>query len=172
MPEQSFNIRDQERGKRAADYWPLLVLIAICALGAYAISLSAKASMLGSMHYFMGLFLINFAMLKLFNPSSFADGFQMYDLLAKRSRAYAYVYPYIELALGLGYLSFAAPPFVYVVTMIVFMFGAFGVLQALQRGLDINCPCMGSILNVPLSTVTLTEDVTMALMAAVMLLNL
>ena len=47
--------------------------------------------------------------------------------------------------------------------------GAVGVVRALKRGLDINCPCMGSVLDVPLSTVTLTEDIGMGLMAAVML---
>jgi hypothetical protein len=47
--------------------------------------------------------------------------------------------------------------------------GTIGVLSALQRGLDINCPCMGSVLDVPLSTVTLTEDIGMGLMAVGML---
>lgn len=108
-------------------------------------------------------------MLKIFHPPAFADGFQMYDLIGKRSRAYAYVYPYIELALGLGYLSFFMPIYIYSATIIVMGIGIIGVIDALRRGLDINCPCMGSVLDVPLSTVTLAEDIGMAGMAAVML---
>ena len=57
------------------------------------------------MHDFMGLFLVVFSMFKFFDMEGFADGFQMYDLLAKPFRPYAYVYPFIELALGLGYLA-------------------------------------------------------------------
>jgi hypothetical protein len=51
----------------------------------------------------------------------------------------------------------------------LFVFGAIGVVMALREGLDIDCPCMGSVLSVPLSTVTLTEDVGMAVMAAILL---
>ncbi|MEM1232764.1 MAG: hypothetical protein AAGH70_01430 [Pseudomonadota bacterium] len=54
----------------------------------------------------------------------------------------------------------------------VIVFGTFGVLSAPRRGLDIDCPCLGSILSVPLSTVTLTEDLSMIAMAANMLVGL
>ena len=57
------------------------------------------------MHDFMGFFVVVFSMFKFFNMEGFADGFQMYDLLAKPFQPYAYVYPFIELALGLGYLA-------------------------------------------------------------------
>ncbi len=120
------------------------------------------------MHYFMGVFLLIFALLKLFDLSGFADGFQMYDLLAKRFRPYALVYPFIELSLGLGYLAFWQPLVVYSATAVVLGFGALGVIRALQKGLDLECACMGTILKVPLSTVALTEDLAMAGMAAVM----
>lgn len=122
------------------------------------------------MHIFMGFFLCQFAMLKLFHPFTFADGFQMYDLLAKRSRLYALVYPGLELLLGLFYLGFLFPLFTYIATIVLMGFGSVGVATALNKGLDINCPCMGSILDVPLSTVTLTEDLGMAALALLMLI--
>lgn len=108
-------------------------------------------------------------MLKLFNISAFADGFQMYDPIGKRSRSYSKLYPFLELALGLGYLSFIAPTVVYWATIIILGISTIGVLKALKEGLDINCPCMGSVLSVPLSTVTLTEDLTMIGMAILLL---
>jgi hypothetical protein len=171
MEKPTFHKREENRGGKISDYWPLFVLVALSALAAHALSLSADATALGFMHYFMGFFLVSFSMLKLFHPSGFADGFQMYDLLAKRARAYAYIYPYIELGLGLSYLAFAAPQVVYLTTIIIFGFSAVGVVLALRKGLDINCACMGTILKVPLSTVTLTEDAVMVAMAAWMLLN-
>ncbi|MDB6126270.1 MAG: hypothetical protein JWM35_166, partial [Verrucomicrobia bacterium] len=131
-------------------------------------SAAAEVHRMSWMHHFMGIFLVNFSMLKLFDVPAFADGFQMYDLLAKRLRPYALVYPFIELALGLAYLSSWNPSVVYAATVIVLSFGALGVINALRKGLDLNCACMGTILKVPLSTVALTEDLGMAAMAAAM----
>lgn len=149
-------------------YWPLIALILVAAAGATALTLNGLVNW---MHYFMGLFLCQFAMLKLFHPSSFAEGFQKYDLVAKKFRVYAYVYPFIELILGLAYLSFSAPILTYILTIIVMGVGAVGVIGALRRGLDIRCACMGTVLDVPLSTVTLTEDIAMIAMACWMLLK-
>lgn len=164
-----FKKRKEGRSKSIKDYWPLLSLILVAAAAGGAIIHHTGGGTGEWMHYFMGFFLCIFALLKIFSPVAFADGFEMYDILAKRFRPYAYIYPYIELGLGLAYLSFFVPPLTYAVTIIVMMFGAAGVVSALARGLDINCPCMGSILKVPLSTVTLTEDLGMAVMAGVML---
>ena len=110
-------------------------------------------------------------MFKLFDLEGFADGFQMYDLLAKSVRPYAHMYPFIELALGLGYLAHWQPKLIYSATVIVMTFGALGVIRALTKRLDIECACLGTVLRVPLSTVALTEDLGMAAMAAVMLVK-
>lgn len=152
-------------------YWPLISLIMVSILSAFAINWRLNGNIIGWMHYFMGIFLVVFSVLKIFHPSKFADGFEMYDILAKRIRVYAYVYPFIELGLGLLYLSFGVPVLTYVLTILILTFGSIGVIKALQQGLDINCPCMGSILNVPLSTVTLTEDIGMVIMALMLLLK-
>lgn len=152
-------------------YWPLFALIIISALAALALSYAGKAKAHSWMHYFMGFFLCQFAMFKFFNPSNFADGFQMYDLVAKKSRSYAYVYPFIELGLGLGYLSFVMPVLIYILTIIILGVGAVGVIMALMRGLDVRCACMGTVLDVPLSTVTLIEDLGMVAMALILLFS-
>lgn len=151
-------------------YWPLISLILVSILAAFAINWRVNVGVTIWMHYFMGVFLLVFSVLKLFHPAKFADGFEMYDILAKRSRIYAYAYPVIELSLGLLYLSFILPMLTYVLTIIILTFDSIGVIRALKAGLDINCPCMGSILDVPLSTVTLTEDIVMAVMALMLLL--
>lgn len=155
--------------KKFIRYWPLFALILIAALAAAVLVSGTQKGLTGWMHFFMGFFLCQFAMLKLFHPSDFADGFQMYDLLAKKSRVYAYVYPLIELGLGLAYLSFAIPILIYILTIIIMGVGAVGVIGALRKGLDIRCACMGTILDVPLSTVTLSEDISMGIMAFFML---
>jgi hypothetical protein len=152
-------------------YWPLMSLIGIAALGALALIFGSQKGFHELMHYFMGLFLCQFAMLKIFNISGFADGFRMYDLLAKKFRIYAYLYPFIELSLGLAYLSFLCPLITYSLTLIIMIFSAIGVIKALRSGLNIRCACMGTVLDVPLSSVTLSEDIAMSIMAALMLLS-
>ena len=170
MSTSDIYVRQEGRGTTLAEYWPLFALTAGSALAGLAIASGyGMLTMTGFMHGFMGVFLLVFALLKIFNLKGFKRGFTMYDLLAKRVKNYAFVYPFIELALGLAYLAFLTPAATYVATIVVFTFGAIGVLFALRDGLDIDCPCMGSILSVPLSTVTLTEDLVMVLMAVMLL---
>ena len=81
-------------------YAPLFVILFAAALGAAARHhTELNWSWHIWMHDFMGLFLLVFAMVKLFDLSSFATGFAKYDLLAARSRTYALVYPFLELGL-------------------------------------------------------------------------
>jgi len=158
--------------KGLSAYWPLVCLVGVAALAASALYGSLGTTGRDWMHLFMGVFLTQFAMLKLFDISGFAEGFQRYDLVAQRSREYALAYPFIELLLGLLYVSFFLPVLTYVLTIIVMTVGSVGVFSALWRGLDVRCACMGTVLSVPLSTVTVVEDVGMGLMALAMLLTL
>jgi YHS domain-containing protein len=170
----SEKVRQHGRGAKFTDYIPLVVIVVLTLLAAsakqYSYFQGTAWSWMAWMHDFMGFFLVVFSMFKFFNMEGFADGFQMYDLLAKRLRPYAYLYPFIELALGLGYLAHWRPTVVYSVTIVVTVFGSLGVFAALRRKLDIECACMGTVLKVPLSTVALVEDLGMAAMAAAMLL--
>src|SRR3569623_190014 len=159
--------RQMGRGAHLADYLPLIVIVALTLLSAFAKETSHGAwNGTRWMQNFMGFFLVVFSMFKFFDLNGFADGFQMYDLLAKPFRPYAFVYPFIELGLGLCYLAQLAPPVIYGVTIVVMLWGAAGVLRALMKGLDLECACMGTVLKVPLSTVALLEDLGMAGMAA------
>ena len=157
--------------KKIGQYWPLFSLILVAALGAIALVMGTEKGSWAWMHYFMGFFLCQFAMLKLFHPLDFAEGFQMYDLVAKKFRLYAYLYPVLELALGLAYLSFSWLFATYLITILVMGIGAIGVVRALKQGLDVRCACMGTVLDVPLSTVTLSEDILMGFMALGMFLT-
>jgi hypothetical protein len=162
--------RQHGRGSSWTDYVPLFVVVLLTLLaaaskqGAYA----GEWNWMTWMHDFMGFFLVVFSMLKSFDLPGFADGFQMYDLLAKPLRPYAYAYPLIELGLGLGYLAHWQPRLIYGATVVIMVFGALGVFNALRKGLDLECACMGTALKVPLSTVALVEDFGMAIMAGAM----
>ncbi len=141
-----------KRGLR--DYWPLIVIVAVALLTSLASQWPLEVwDWRMWMRQFMGFFLVIFAMFKLFDLRGFADGFQMYDLIAKRFRPYALIYPFIELVLGLAYLANAFPLLTSAVLLVVMVIGATGVLIALRKGLDVACACLGTVLKVPLSTV-------------------
>lgn len=152
-------------------YWPLMVLVVIAGLVATALNWQEDGNMRIWMHYYMGIFLVFFGTLKIFNPQAFVASFEKYDVIGSHSRLYAYSYPWIELMIGLAYLSFLFPHFVYLITLFIAGIGVLSVMIALRKGLEMNCPCMGAVLNVPLSTVTLIEDMAMGVMAFWLLLN-
>jgi len=155
------------------NYWPLIVILLVVTVAAAAQELAIGAwSWMSFAHEFMGLFFLLFALFKFFDIKGFADGFQMYDLVAQRSRAYALAFPFIEFTLALLYLSRAAPIATNSLTFIVMSISAVGVIRSLIKGLDFECACLGTLLKVPLSTVTIVENVGMGLMALWMLIYL
>jgi len=154
------------------DYLPLIVIVLVALVSALTGQWPlAKRDGSTLMRQFMGNFLVIFAMFKLFDLPGFADGFQKYDLIAKRFRPYALVYPFIELALGLAYQANFSTVTTNTILLVVMTIGAIGVLTALRNGLDVACACLGTMLKMPLSTVAVVEDVGMAAMAAIMLLS-
>jgi hypothetical protein len=119
---------------------------------------------------FMAGFFLVFSFFKLLDLAGFAQSYAMYDLLAKRVPAYGYIYPFIELALGALYLFGYKPMFTNVITLIVMTFSSIGVILAVTNKQKIRCACLGTGFNLPMTTVTIIEDLLMAAMAAWMLL--
>lgn len=150
-------------------YKPLLVIIATVAFSAAALAL-VDGRMHRFMESFMGLFFVNFAMFKLIDLNGFADGFSMYDIIAKRSRNYALAFPFIELGLGLLYLTAFSPIITNILTLVIMLTSGAGVIKAIiTGGKHLQCACLGTSLNVPLSTVSVIENFGMAAMAGFML---
>ncbi len=122
------------------------------------------------MEVFMGLFFVAFGFFKVFNLKGFADAYRMYDVVAMKYPKYGYLYPFIELALGALYLIGIFSLFTNIVTLFVMSISAVGVYLKLKKKEKIMCACLGVVFKVPMTWVTLTEDLLMALMAGVMLL--
>jgi hypothetical protein len=93
----------------------------------------------------------------------------MYDLLAKKIPAYGFIYPFIELGLGTSYLLGYRPVLINAITLIVMSFSTIGVIWAVANKQKIRCACLGTGFNLPMTTVTIIEDLLMAAMAAWML---
>lgn len=157
---------------RWATYYPLLLILAYL-VGVVALLEVAAASFdwMRAMGRFMGGFFLVFSFFKLLDLRGFVDAFRGYDVLARRLPAYARAYPFLELLLGLAYLLGLWPTATNLVTLAVMTVGTVGVARALLGKRQIRCACLGSVLNLPMSSVTLVEDVLMAAMAAAMLVG-
>jgi copper chaperone CopZ len=153
-----------------ATYHPLLLILAYL-VGIVALSEITAGSFhwMRAMGHFMGGFFVAFSFFKLLDLPGFATSYQTYDVLARRSIGYGYAYPFIELALGIAYLVNFSPVMTNVVTLAVMLVGLVGVTQALLAKRKIQCACLGSVFNLPMSYVTFIEDGVMALMALAML---
>jgi hypothetical protein len=119
------------------------------------------------MTHFMGAFFVVFSFFKLLDLSGFADAYQTYDLIAQKSRAYALGYPFIELALGVSFLMGWNPALTSGITLVVMGISTIGVAKKVFSHQKIPCACLGTIFKIPMTSVTLFEDLLMVGMSVV-----
>jgi copper chaperone CopZ len=129
----------------------------------------ASITAMETMRYFMAGFFLVFSFFKLLDINAFANAYAGYDLLAKRWRGWGLIYPFKELGLGMAYLAHFNPLLTHWATIIVMGFSAIGVVRAVASKTQIQCACLGTVFKLPMSTVTIVEDVGMVLMAGAML---
>lgn len=150
---------------------PLFIIVGyITGVTVCATWLRGDGSVHTLMNDFMAGFFLVFSFFKMLDLPGFASAFRMYDPLARMWKPWAFVYPFVELGLGVAYLARWQPVLTSSVTLGLMLIGAAGVLGALRRKQAIRCACLGTVLNLPMTTVTLVEDLAMAAMAVAMLL--
>jgi copper chaperone CopZ len=172
-----------ESSEKAPSLYPLFLIVGfivgVCGLAAVfrgghgeAAQVAAQSSgnlWHGFMLDFMAGFFLVFSFFKLLDVRGFASAYGMYDIVAARWRGWGLVYPFVELGLGVAYLVRWELTFVNAATLVLMLIGAVGVIRAVVRKDRIRCACLGTALNLPMTTVTIVEDVGMAVMAAGML---
>ena len=154
-----------------SSYFPLLLILLylIGAVGLAEAALGAFDGMRAMRHFMAGFFLV-FSFFKLLDVPNFAVSFSSYDVVAKRWLGYGYLYPFLELGLGAAYLADFQPVATNVATLLIMGLGSVGVLQSVLAKRKIRCACLGTVFNLPMSSVTLIEDLLMVGMAATMLI--
>ena len=156
--------------KSAPTYRPLIILLSylLAVTGSVLFAVGAWDSEL-AMRLFMGGFFIAFSFFKMLDVKGFADAYRTYDLVAKAWPGYGFIYPFIEFGLGIAYLANLNPWVVNGVTVVVMAVSLAGVLRAVFSKRAIRCACLGTVFQLPMSTVTIIEDGLMLGMAAAML---
>ncbi|MDP1574995.1 MAG: hypothetical protein Q8L78_08735 [Coxiellaceae bacterium] len=152
-------------------YYPIF-LIAAYIFGVSVINNFQNGNMNwpGLMNQFMAGFFLVFSAFKLLDIKGFATGYATYDLFAKKVYSYGFVYPFLELGLGVLYLGNWMPATTQWLTIIIMGFSSLGVINSLLKKEKFSCACLGTMLKVPLSIITLVEDLLMVVLAAVALL--
>lgn len=174
IPREENTRPDTSTPKRPLkDFVPLIIIftvvIAITLVLNYFVF---EPSPMRGMQLFMGVFFIVFGGFKVVKLKGFAEAYPDYDLIAMRSKAYAYIYPFIEVGLGVLYLLGMWLLFANIITLIIMSVGALGVYLKLRKGEEIMCACLGVVFKIPMTWVTLLEDLLMAVMAIIMIILL
>jgi len=164
-------VGDKQPKSWAATYKPILLIFGYI----LTISLIAGSTVLGfdwmlAMRVFMAGFFLIFSFFKMLDLDGFADSYSMYDVVARKFKSWGYIYAMIELALGLAYAMNLDPVITNIVTIVVMTISIIGVLQSVLNKKTIRCACLGSVFNLPMSTVTIIEDGLMIVMSGIMLL--
>lgn len=164
------SLSEEKRGFFTA-YKPILLvfgyLIGITILNEVS---KSRFNYMSAMHLFMGGFFLVFSFFKLLDIKGFAYSYMSYDIIAKKWIGWGYIYPLIELSLGLAFLFHFAILEATIITLVVMSVSSIGVIQSLLAKKKIQCACLGTVFNLPMSNITLIEDLLMVAMAAVMLI--
>lgn len=118
---------------------------------------------------YMGIFFVIFSLFKMPDWKGFVEAFGTYDILAKNIKPYGWAYPLIEFALGVLFITnyfteFFLFPIAWV-TLVIMAIGSIGVSIKLLKKEKFQCACLGTWINVPLTKVTLLEDLLMVFMS-------
>lgn len=167
---QDLTTKNTEKTDWFSTYKPLIMVFFYILLVTLAVEFTyGEFALHRFMPNFMAGFFLVFSFFKLLDLAGFTSSYAMYDLLAKRVYSYGFIYPFIELGLGIAYLITFNPLLTNTITLIVMAFSSIGVILAVMNKQKIRCACLGTGFNLPMTTVTIVEDLLMVAMAAWML---
>jgi len=121
---------------------------------------------------YLGLFFIFFSLFKLLDLDGFARSFKQYDPIAKKISVYSKIYPFTEVFLGIMFLLRFNIIFILFLTFFVLSVTTIGVLDSLYRKKEIQCGCLGTVFQLPMTEVTLIENLIMIFMSLFMIISL
>jgi copper chaperone CopZ len=153
-------------------YKPIYIIFAYITGITFLVEMKGSFNLMHWMSNFMGAFFLTFSFFKMLDLKGFAESYASYDIIAKRWMGYGYVYAFIELALGVAFITGFNPVLTNAVTFIVMSISITGVLQSVFKKRKIKCACLGAVFNLPMSTVTIMEDLLMIIMSAITLVFL
>ena len=152
-------------------YKPILVIFVYITTATLAVQVSGRHfDFMQWMQHFMAGFFLIFSFFKMLDLKGFAESYSMYDVIAKRFKAWGFVYAFIEMGLGFAYLINFNPLITNIITATVMSISIIGVLQSVLNKQKIQCACLGAVFKLPMSTVTIIEDALMIVMSGTVII--
>ena len=168
---QSHNETLEETKSFVETYKPVLLLfIYVGIVSVFASWQNNSINLMLFMRFFMAGFFLSFSFFKLINLKGFAESYAMYDVVAKKFPSWGYIYAFVELVLGIAFVLNFNPLLTNWITLIVMTVSIVGVLQSVLNKKKIQCACLGAVFNLPMSTLTIIEDLLMIAMSTIMLI--
>lgn len=112
----------------------------------------------------MGTILILFGILKLYDLNKFSEIFLKYNIISQHFSIYSYIYPFIEIILGIFLFINHYLRITYFFIGIIMSISLISVSISLYKGKKLRCGCLGSFFHLPLSYVTISENILMLFM--------
>ena len=165
-------LQDQTNTKKSklSTYKPLLLVIGFVLLVSLLSSFKTSFHLMNWMTNFMGGFFIAFSFFKFLDLNGFSNSFATYDIIAKKWKGYGKIYPFIELGLGVAYLLALQSAITNIICILILTASTIGIIKAVWSKKQIQCACLGTVFNLPMSTVTIIENFTMISMAIISLI--
>jgi copper chaperone CopZ len=153
-------------------YKPLLIILVYLLGATLLLEYSSGMFLMKTwMANFMAGFFLVFSFFKMLDIAAFAKAYQSYDIIAAKAKWYGYVFPFIEMGLGIAYLLYSDNELTHLITAIVMFVSLIGVIKSVVQKSEIECACLGTVFNLPMSYVTIIEDGIMLVMALFMYFN-
>lgn len=121
------------------------------------------------LEYVMALYFLGFGLLQASSLKQSAAMFRGYDPIAAKIPAYGYALPLIQIGLGISFFIWPMSLILNVLAILIVGINTIGVIKVLATKQQVRCGCLGTSLNVSVGSVTLLENVSMLIMATVMI---
>lgn len=155
--------------KKVKTFRPLIIVFAVIIAWTIIHQSIVGYEFHSAMLDFMGAFFLIFGGLKVVNWKNFVESYRTYDPLAKVNKLYAYAYPAIEIYLGISFtfrlFSLTVADFL---TVIILGIATVGIINVLDKETPVKCACLGGFFNIPITLVTVLENMLMIVMAVSM----
>ena len=161
--------------KKGTSFWQTYKPLLITAIAVAVVSMTANLAhdepgFMRWMRYFMAGFFIAFSFFKFLDIKGFASSFSMYDPLAAKVPVYGRIYPFLEFGLGLLFILDFNYLLTNIATIVLLGISTIGVIQSVIDKRKIQCACIGTIFDLPMSKVTIIENSIMIGMAIAMVI--
>lgn len=152
------------------DFLPIIIIFSLIAIFTTLMTVFVHTELEFGMRMMMGSFFAVFGFFKIINLKAFADAYSTYDIVAMKSRTYAFVYPFFEILIAILYLSNNGGIYRDVFTFLLMAVSTIGVVKKLRAKEEIPCACLGMVFKLPMTWITLTEDLLMMVEAFIMII--